>query len=213
MRETLTAREAHSVKIRAALIAACEDLLVQQPIDALTITNIVKAAGVAKGSFYNHFADKEALASAVAVAIIQDFHLAVAKNNDNVTDPACRMSRAVCTFMHSALSNPRRTTIMLRTHDWITSSKLQTQENSNRDIEEGVRTGRFRKRSAEVGSTLVLGTASFSMIRVVQDKLSTEQTINLSINVCLLILCGLGVEEKEALKIATASARDIIRKT
>ena len=211
MNETLSAREAHSVKIRAALIAACEDLLVQQPIDALTITNIVKAAGVAKGSFYNHFADKEELASAVAVAIIQDFQIAAAKNNDCVTDPAYRMTRAVCTFMHCALTDPGRATIMLRTHDWVTSSKLQTQENSNRDIEEGVRTGRFRKRSIEVGSTLVLGTASFSMIRVVQGKLSVEETIDLSINACVLLLCGLGLDEKEALKVATVSARDIIR--
>ncbi len=212
MTKALSAREAHSVKIRAALIAACEDLLVQQPIDALTITNIVKAADVAKGSFYNHFADKEALASAVAVAIIQDFQIAVEKNNDNITDPAYKMTRAVCTFMYCALSDPRRATIMLRGHDWVTSSKLQPQENSNKDIEEGIRTGRFRKRSSEVGSILILGTTSFSMIRIVQDKLSVEQTIELSINACLLILCGLGLDEKEALKIATASAKDIIRK-
>ena len=58
MTEAITAREANSLRIRSALIRACGDLLVEKPIDAVTINNIVEIAGVAKGSFYNHFPDK-----------------------------------------------------------------------------------------------------------------------------------------------------------
>ena len=69
MDNAVSAREANSIRIRDALIAACADLLAKHPIDAITINNIVETAGVAKGSFYNHFSDKDALADAVAAAI------------------------------------------------------------------------------------------------------------------------------------------------
>jgi len=45
-----------------ALVDAGLELLAERPIDALAIDEIVGRAGVAKGSFFNHFADKPALA-------------------------------------------------------------------------------------------------------------------------------------------------------
>ena len=70
MKTTMSARETHSLKIRDALLRACGDLLFEQPIDAITINEIVQRAGVAKGSFYNHFPDKESLAATVSSTIL-----------------------------------------------------------------------------------------------------------------------------------------------
>ena len=50
-------RPARSAPTRAALVAAGFDLLVERPIDAIPIDEVVKRAGVAKGSFFNHFRD------------------------------------------------------------------------------------------------------------------------------------------------------------
>ena len=46
-----------AARTRAALLAAGFDLLVERPIDAIPIDDVVARAGVAKGSFFNHFAD------------------------------------------------------------------------------------------------------------------------------------------------------------
>ncbi len=47
------------LRTRTALLHAGRALLAVRDIDAISIDEIVAAADVAKGSFYNHFADKE----------------------------------------------------------------------------------------------------------------------------------------------------------
>jgi hypothetical protein len=49
----------------------------------------------------------------------------VRKINENVTDPAYRMVRGMCTHMQIAVSDPRRATIMLRGHDWVSAGDHQ----------------------------------------------------------------------------------------
>ena len=46
-------------RTRAALMRAGQVLFATRSVDAVSIDDIVAAAEVAKGSFYNHFPDKE----------------------------------------------------------------------------------------------------------------------------------------------------------
>ena len=48
-------------RTRAALVAAGQRLFCERPVDAVAIDDIVQAADVSKGSFYNHFPDRDAL--------------------------------------------------------------------------------------------------------------------------------------------------------
>jgi AcrR family transcriptional regulator len=104
------------LRTRAALIEAGADLLAQRPIDAIPINDIVQAAGVAKGSFFNHFDDKDAFAAAIATEVREDLEARVAAANQDVADPAARVVRGMATFIHFALVDPKRTRIMLRGH-------------------------------------------------------------------------------------------------
>ena len=70
-------RPGRTEKTRAALVAAGRKLFCEHPIDAVAIDDIVREAGVAKGSFYNHFTDREALARAVTALIRADVEHAV----------------------------------------------------------------------------------------------------------------------------------------
>lgn len=56
-------------RTRAALLEAGRRLFAARSVEAVTIDDIVAAADVAKGSFYNHFTDREALAREVAAEI------------------------------------------------------------------------------------------------------------------------------------------------
>ncbi len=207
----ITAREAQSLRIRDSLLRACADLLFEQPIDAITINEIVQRAGVAKGSFYNHFPDKEALASTVSEAILTEVESRVRKSNENVTDPAYRMVRGMCTHMQFAVSDPHRTTVMLRGHDWISAGVHQLHDSVRQDVSDGIAAGRFAPRCDEVGVLQIIGTGYFCTIKVVDERLSAEQANDLATRAFSLILCGFGLEEEEAVRIVADSARDIIR--
>ncbi len=54
-------RERRKLATRDALLDAARSLLVSRSMDALSVDEIVERADVARGTFYNYFADKDAL--------------------------------------------------------------------------------------------------------------------------------------------------------
>jgi len=209
-KQGISAREAQSQKIKDSLLRACGDLLFQHSIDAITINEIVQRAGVAKGSFYNHFPDKETLATTVSNLILVEVEERVRKANENVTDPAYRMVRGMCTHMQLAVSDPRRATIMLRGNDWVNAGDHHLHKSVSDDVAAGIASGRFARRCDDVGVLQIIGTGYFSMIRILDQQLSAEQAIDLATRAFSLTLCGFGLGEEEAVRIVADSARDII---
>lgn len=211
MPRSISAREANSQRIKDALLQACGDLLAENPIDAITINNIVEAAGVAKGSFYNHFPDKETLASAVATEIRSEVERAVEASNINVTDPAYKVVRGICNHLQLAWSDPRRATIMLRGHETNSTAESPLNLNIRAHLQEGLCSGRFAPRCEEVGIIQLIGTTYVSMFRIIEQQYTLEQAIDFASRICTLMLCGFGVGEEEATMISRDSARDLIR--
>ncbi|NCF17357.1 MAG: TetR family transcriptional regulator [Haliea sp.] len=210
MSKAISAREAQSLRIREALLNACGDLLSEQPIDAITINNIVETAGVAKGSFYNHFPDKEALAAEVSSAIRVELERSVEESNRNVTDPAYRLVRGMCIHLQMAVADPRRAIIMLRGAGWRTATNNPLNEGIKADIADGLASGRFEPRCEDAGVIQVIGAVFFTMLRIIEEQHSAEQAIELATRVFTLILCGFGLREDEAVRIVADSARDLI---
>ncbi|WP_171233119.1 TetR/AcrR family transcriptional regulator [Ruegeria sp. HKCCA4812] len=58
MQKTIQKR---TIKTRAKLLAAAEEVIRNGGYEALRVEEVVKAAGVAKGTFFAHFHDKDAL--------------------------------------------------------------------------------------------------------------------------------------------------------
>lgn len=207
------AREAHSLKIRSALIKACGDLLAKHPIDAITIANIVETAGVAKGSFYNHFPDKETLALSVSTAIRDEIEQEVYESNLNVTDPAYKIARGVCNHVKLAVEDPKRAIIMMRARELGTTSNDSPMNKQIRaHVLEGVQSARFSARCEQAGILQLMGVTFFTMVRIIEDQLSVEESLELTSQAITLVLCGFGVLEEEAARIARDSAADIIAK-
>ena len=58
-------------RTRAQLVAAAKSLFARSAVEAVTVDEVVKEAGVAKGTFYFHFEDLQALTAAVADDLIE----------------------------------------------------------------------------------------------------------------------------------------------
>lgn len=58
MQKTIQKR---TIKTRAKLLSAAEEVIQNGGYEALRVEDVVKAAGVAKGTFFAHFRDKDAL--------------------------------------------------------------------------------------------------------------------------------------------------------
>lgn len=109
--ETLSPRAART---RTALLNAGLDLLVDRPIDAIAIDELVAAAGVAKGSFFNHFGDKYGFANAIGEAIRGDIEALIGALNKDERDPLVRLCGGMIGAAAFALCEHKRAAVLMR---------------------------------------------------------------------------------------------------
>jgi AcrR family transcriptional regulator len=93
-------------RTRAQLVAAASSLFARQAVESVTVDDVVKEAGVAKGTFYVHFEDLHALAAAVAKDLIQSFDELLQPGRLSISDPALRMAFGCSCFIDKALNDP-----------------------------------------------------------------------------------------------------------
>ena len=138
-----------AARTRAALIAAGFDLLVDRSIDAIPIDDLVVKAGVAKGSFFNHFTDKQAFAESIATEVRLELEDQVARANASVTDPVERIAGGMRVGAEFALRDPKRTRVLLRSHGTSTARAHPLNRGLLEDIEAASSQGLLRPEAHE----------------------------------------------------------------
>lgn len=200
-----------AARTRAALIAAGFDLLVERPIDAIAIDDLVAKAGVAKGSFFNHFADKCDFAKAIATELRLEVEDLVAKANMGVDDPIARIAGGMRVGAEFAISNPKKTTVMLRSHASPTARAHPLNRGLLDDIEAASAQGFLRPEAKESGVLFWLGVCQVLMINLIERKPNRAAAARRVGEMTVLGLTGLGVPEKRAAEVARANATQIKR--
>jgi AcrR family transcriptional regulator len=203
-------RSPRAERTRAALIAAGRRLFCERPVDAVTVDDIVQTAEVGKGSFYNHFTDRDALVRAVSGEIRASIERAVEHANASVEDPARRLARACCTYLRFALDEPERAGVLVRIHSGFTSVNAPLNRGLVEDISQGLAAGRFRVATIEAGVLYVLGVNQIALVRIVQER-SPALAVSLAQQMCALMLSGLRVPDAEADLIAAQASEEIVR--
>ena len=209
MSEAVT-RSPRAERTRGAMIAAGLRLFSERAVDAVSIDEIVQTAEVAKGSFYNHFADREALVRAISKEIRALIEGGIDRANAGVDDPARRVSRACCTYLRFALDDRERAGVLVRVHGGHTSPKAPLNRGLVDDISRGLSSGRFRVATLESGVLFVLGVTQMALIRIVEEP-STTLAVNLAQQMCAMLLSGLRVPDAEADMIAAQASDEIVR--
>lgn len=199
-------------RTRAALLQAGESLFAAQSVDAVSIDDIVAAADVAKGSFYNHFTDKEALAREIARQVRAEAEARVDQVNEGVADPARRMARAQTVIVRFALENPERARAMMRLFAGATLPDAPLNRGVRSDIEAGLARGAFRGLTVETGVLMAMGMAMVAVSRVLEPRGQTPAD-DLCRDLNFGLLRGLGVAEDLARTVSDAAADDIFTET
>ena len=202
-------------RTRDALLTAGAALLAERPIDALSIDDIVHAAGVAKGSFYNHFADKTALAIAIGDSIRSDVVAMVAAANRDVADPAVRLAHGLCIYVDFARHQTHRASIMARNLDIGRDKFLGATTGLRQDLAAGLASGRFVLASVDAGTVFFMGVAHAALERILvttgdSGHAARRDAATLAQQQCAMVLKGLGLPHDESDRIAAQSAHVII---
>ncbi|WP_225207337.1 TetR/AcrR family transcriptional regulator [Novosphingobium huizhouense] len=187
-----------AARTRAALIAAGFDLLARKPIDAIPIDEVVALAGVAKGSFFNHFADKPAFADAIAAEVRLELEEQVDRANAEIADPVARIAGGMRVAAAFARAHPTRATVLLRSAGRSTDRRHPLNRGLSADFAAAIAQGRLRAEAEELGVVYWLGLCQVLMTNLLEqpcDEPGAEARVTAMI---AMGLAGLGVADRAA---------------
>jgi AcrR family transcriptional regulator len=195
-------------RTRAALLRAGRSLLATRDIDGISVDEIVAAADVAKGSFYNHFADKELFAREIGGAVRRQAERSVALANAGVSDPPQRLARGLCVYLRFAIEHRDSAGVLWRLNSGSTMADAPINRELKRDLLQGMQSGRLPSIELEAGLLLVMGAVVISMRHVLEERVSTAPS-SIAAHMAAGMLRALGVARAEARRIADSAARSI----
>lgn len=195
-------RSPRIARTRASLLAAGFELLVERPIDAIPIDDLVAKAGVAKGSFFNHFKDKNDFAAAIAKEVRLELEALVAKANETVSDPVERIAGGMRVGLEFAIRQPKRSMALLRSMGTPTMREHPLNEGLRADIEAAASRNLIRLEAERLGVLYWLGLCQVLMQDALIGRIPPSEAESRLADMLVLGLTGLGVPAKRAAAIA-----------
>jgi AcrR family transcriptional regulator len=197
------------LRTRSALLHAGRALLAARDVEGISIDEIVAAADVAKGSFYNHFRDKEAFAREIGAAVRHEAERLTLAANAAVTDPAARIARGVCVFLRYAIEHPDGAQVLWRLNPGSTMPDAPINRNLRQDLAGGIRAGRFAAVGLQTALLMVMGTVVIATRHVLEERTATAPAA-LARQMSAALLRALGLKAAEARRIGGAAAQDLL---
>ncbi|MGU7774827.1 TetR/AcrR family transcriptional regulator [Burkholderia sp. MR1-5-21] len=181
-------------RMRARLIESAMLVFAEKGLGASVIQEVIAAAGVSQGTFYNYFRTNEDLLAAVSQELNDELLRLIEAEVGAYADPARRIACGVRMFLHAAHTYP----LLAR---FICAAGLHAAGPSSLiyvylpvHIEQGLAEGRFHDVTVEVALDVIAGTA-LTTIQRFADEAQTRAQPELAV---AAILRGLGVSGAEA---------------
>ena len=165
-------------RTRAQIVEAGAILVAEGPSKPLTVDAIVKAAGVAKGTFYYHFQNVDELVTAVGEQLVNSFDGALTHARLELEDPIARLSLAFTQSMDKAISDTGWARLVVRGFQAPTEIGRGLWANLKADIAEAIAQGRVTVQDPQLAADIVVGiwlqvTRSF-LGRTAQPEITTQ---------------------------------------
>jgi AcrR family transcriptional regulator len=185
-------------RTRSRLIAAGRRLIGEQGVASLRIADITHEAGVAIGSFQNHFASKEELVEAVVSDSLATLAQQIVGGEPEPGDAAIAAIAALRRFVRLAYEDPELAGVLINLGRGEQLFLEATLPYARTALERAVRDGAFEIDDIEVAATAIVAGGLAAIRRIVNGDLARDADVPLA----KMVLRGFGVEPDEAARIA-----------
>lgn len=203
---TTNRTERRKARTRAALIHAAQAFIAAGNPNA-PILDITQAADVGLGSFYNHFQSKEELFEAAVEEVMEALGSLLERVTAGVDDPAQVFSQSFRIVGRWHRRNPDMSRVFLANGLALAGSDRGLAPRALRDIDAGVRAGRFTVRDPELAFTIIAG-ASLCLGQLLHDHPERDDAGAVD-QVAEDLLRVLGLTPKQAQRIAHLPLPDV----
>lgn len=191
---------AKRARTREIVIAAALRLVKERAPDVPSLEDFVAAAGVARGTFYNHFRTKELLLRAASAMVADAIDAEILPLFEGIDDPAWRVAIAIRRFVGLCRERP----------DWgwmLVQAQLETgagwSEGMRRgvlaDVRAGAKSGRFRVASVQAAVAVGIG----ALANAIRTSLCERTRAEFAQQVAAMTLQAMGVSPQESHRLAT----------
>lgn len=174
--------------LRAGLLVVAE-----RGVLAATVGDVAARAGVAAGTFYNHFPTKDDLVEALVGELLTDIQLGAQGVREAEDDPAGRVVLGLLSLLSRAASEPEFGLALLELAPHC-PLRQHLRRLIGATIDEGVSQGRFNVRTDEETTDAALGVALEAVRACGRDPLERASPPRFA----RLLLGLLGVEDHDA---------------
>lgn len=201
-------RERRKLETRQALLDAARSLLLSRSMDSLSVDEIAMQADVGKGTFYNYFADKDALARELASHVRARVEDEIRQVNEGVEDPAARIARAFCCVLRFFLNAPGDATAMMRLFPRAIDPAAPMNSGVRSDVVAGLTRGRIVAPSEDVAIACIVGVFMAGANRA--SDLSPPRARTFARELGTILLQGLGLPRTHAVRIMQRAVESIL---
>lgn len=181
---------------RAELVEAALRVFARLGPDAPSVDDFTAEAGVARGTFYNYFDGREDLLVAVATLAAERME-GERMRSQGIADPAERMACALRSYIRKAAADAAWGWVIVRIALVAAPLGPAMRANLEKDLADGIATGRFVVPSMEAAQDLVLGAGIMGMRTVLRGEAEATHAET----VAQMVLQALGVSD--AAEVAT----------
>ncbi|MEQ8858955.1 MAG: TetR/AcrR family transcriptional regulator [Pseudomonadales bacterium] len=194
-------------KMRARLLTATMDVCGGAGAGAgnpAVIDDVIRAAGVSRGTFYKYFASLEEARLALGQHLTNELVEGLASMFDQVRDPVRRTASGWIVIMLRAAFDPAWGAFVVRTEHFTEDSELLAAV--RRNTLAGMDSGAFQLDRVDAAVDYQIGVAMEGMRRLISD--GTEATAYVA-TLTALGLRGLGLDGRRARGAAAAALQDV----
>ena len=146
-------------RTRSALLGAAKRVFSESPIENVNVDDVARSAGVAKGTFYYHFRDFDALVAAIGEELATEFDALLQPQRSRLADPLERFALGQFAFLRRAEEEPRWGRLVRHARFTEDGAAASVREHLAADLEDARRAGSLALFETPFALRLVLAMA------------------------------------------------------
>jgi AcrR family transcriptional regulator len=195
-------------RTKLALIEAAKRLLAERAVAGFTIDDVVRSAGVARGTFYNHFATLDGLVNYTLESVQGDLHRRIDEAGATAIDGADRLCAGAATVMRYGYDNRASARVLTYNGPGMADPSLAVNTLLTTTLRQGIDEGLFTVPSIDAGVVAVLGICEVGLSRMLDLHHEFTAVRELTMGVCVMILRCVGYDGRRIERLAKAAVAE-----
>ena len=172
---------------KRSLLESARDLVAERGSDRISIQEITTRADVATGTYYNYFETKRDIFVAVALHLRSQMQEDLEPVRNKIKDPAMRVTITLRYYFDQAFNHNEWREFVSNTELSGDITLHQPEDEALKDIEEGIKGGRFRVDDPSFTQSLILGMVKH-VIEQIESRKADKSCVNYAIRSVLQML-------------------------